>query len=162
VNRFPRPLTVAAVALAATTLAGCSMTADQGIATAQQYAPADGTQTDLDGGVGVRNAMFLSDGEDAPGILVATFVNEGSEDVTVTVSGEGIDGEVKVPAFDAVMVGPEGDEEITVPQMGARAGELVTLQISTEGAAGELAVPVLDGTQEEFTDLVPTATQTTA
>jgi hypothetical protein len=156
VKRIPRPLALAALVLAVTGVtAGCSEFSEQ--TTTLQYTPSDGVQADLDGGVQVRNAFFVAEGADAPGTLVTTVVNLGDEDVTVMVTGDGINAEIDVPAREAVQVGPEGDEQIEVSSMNAVPGELVPLTVSTGAAAAELGVPVLSGDLPEYADLVPTS-----
>ena len=157
--RIPRPLAlVALVAVAVGATAGCSMFSPQ--TTTLQYTPSDGVQADLEGGVRVRNALFVTGGADEPATLVGTVVNTGDEDVTVTFIGEAVEGEVDVPARESVQIGPEGDEQIEVSAMGAHPGELVTVQVSVGESGAELRVPVVSGDLPEYADLVPTPTAT--
>ena len=155
-KRIPRPLAVSVLALAVAGLTGCSWLSEQ--TTALEYTPAEGSQVDLEAGVGVRNALFVSSGEDAPGTLVATVVNSGTEDATVRIEGEAVQGTVDVPAGESVRIGPDEDQQIVADTMGARPGELVSLQVTSGETRVELPVPVLDGSSAELADLVPTAT----
>ncbi|GAB2694809.1 hypothetical protein [Thalassiella azotivora] len=153
-NRIARPVTLAAAALVALGLSGCSLTSQQ--TTQLQYTPSDGSQLDLQDGVGLRNAILVSEGRGEPATLVATVVNDGPEDVTVLIEGGGLAGDVEVPAYGTTRIGPDQDTTLRVDSLDVWPGELVTLAIATPGAADELDVPVLDGTLEELGDYLPT------
>lgn len=143
-------------ALAAVLLSGCSAFSEQ--TTGLDYAPSDGVQGELDQ-VGVRNAFVVASGAGSPGTLVGSLVNNGDEDVTVTLTSEvpGLSGDIEVPAGQVVMLGPDGDETVETPQVGTVPGRHLLLAFSTDGGTAlELDVPVLDGTLPEYADLVPT------
>ena len=158
VKRIPRPLTLAALALVIVPVAGCSEFSAQ--TTTLGYAPSDGVQADLADGVGVRNALFLASGKDAPGTMLAVIVNTGDKDASVKFSGEGLSDTVQVDAGQTVTIGPDGDEQVDVDRMGSVPGALVNVDVAVGSVSQTLRVPVLDGTLAEFDGLVPSASKT--
>ena len=142
--------TLASVAL----IAGCSWFSAQ--TTELQYTPSDGVQGTL-GDVDVRNVFMVAQDQDSPGTMVGSLVNNGSEDVTVTISGESLSQDVDVPAGEVVTLGPDGDESVEVERVGVVPGRLLPVTVSGGGEELDLAVPVLDGSLPEYAELVPTA-----
>jgi hypothetical protein len=141
--------TVAAVAL----ISGCSMFSEQ--TTTLQYTPSDGVQGTI-GDVDVRNVFVVAESEDSPGTMLGSFVNNGSDDVTVTVVSDSLSQDVDVPAGEVVMLGPDGDQTIEADRVGVVPGRHLRVSFSDGGASEELDVPVLDGSLPEYADLVPT------
>lgn len=140
-------------------LAGCSTFSAQ--TTTLQYTPSDGAQTDLGGGVGIRNAIVLSEGSGAEAALVGVLVNSGTEDATVDLSSDdlsGLDTTVDVPAGESVMLGPD-DEDTEPGTTDLVPGRLAYLILSSEVGEATLPVPVLDGSLPEYADLVPDASE---
>lgn len=123
--------------------------------TTLQYTPSDGVQGTV-GDVDVRNVFVVAADEDSPGTMVGSLVNNGSDDVTVTIVGESLSKDVDVPAGAVVTLGPDGDESIEADEVGVVPGRHMRVQFSGGDDAVELAVPVLDGSLPEYADLVPT------
>ncbi|MFP5336223.1 MAG: hypothetical protein ACLGIV_13025 [Actinomycetes bacterium] len=156
-TRFSRPAPLAAFALVAAATAGCSVTNPQ--TTAQYYVPSDGAEARLGADVTVTSVLFLAADEDSPGTLLARVVNEGTEPVEVTITGQDVDVDVTVDVDpnSTVEIGPDGDEEVLVEPMGAVPGTSVPLMVSVgDGSTSEVVrATVLDDTLEEYADLVP-------
>ncbi len=157
-KRMPRLLVLAAAAVVSVVgLSGCMALSQQ--TTTLQYAPSDGTQTSIDG-VDIVNALLVSEGNGAPASLVATVANNSRDNVTVTISGDGLDARIPVQGNDTVTIGPEGDQQVRVTSLNARPGELVSVQVATGGQPQTFDIPVLDGTLPEYATLVPTPNAT--
>ncbi|WP_345713262.1 hypothetical protein [Kineococcus glutinatus] len=168
-RRLRRPAAVAIAALSTAAVSGCAVFSP--VQTAVPYEPSDGFSTTV-GDVVVRNVLVVSEGDGAPGVLSATLVNEGTEDVEVTVdTGSGSDTSITVPTGVAYVLGagsgagptttPEaGAVETTAPtaveisSVDAVAGELVPVTFEADGASVDLEVPVLLP-RHEYTTLTP-------
>jgi hypothetical protein len=155
---MPRPLVLAAAAaFSVAGLSGCMELSEQ--TTQLQYAPSDGTQINVDG-VGVLNALLVSEGNGSPANLVATVSNHTRDNATVTISGEGLNARISVQGNDAVNIGPDGDQQVRVASLNARPGEMVNVQVDTGGQPQPFTIPVVDGTLPEYATLVPTSAPT--
>lgn len=162
-TRSHRPRALVALALAAASVtAGCSVTNPQ--TTQLQYAPGDGVEARLGQDVTVASVLFVAAGEDSPGTLIARVVNDGTEPVTVQITGDDVDVSVDVAPGETYEIGPEGDEEVVVDPIGAVPGTTIPLTVALEGtdASEQIRPTVLDGTLEEYADLVPTSSPTTS
>ncbi len=128
-----RRLTGATASIGALILvAGCSTFSEQ--TTTLDYAPSDGVQGEF-GSVDVRNVLVVAEGEGAPGTLVGAIVNNGPEDVTVTVAGESLNANVEVPAGEAVTLGPDGDERVDTDEIEVVPGRQVRVLFSGDGGS---------------------------
>ncbi|MGN8245092.1 hypothetical protein ACTHAM_002206 [Cellulomonas soli] len=153
--RRTRPAVIAAAALAVAGLSACSAT--NPLQTAEAYSAADGVGTTL-GDVRAVNLLVITAAEGEPGVLIGGLANDGSSDTEVTLTVDGTQSTVEVPADGVVTFGGDDGESFEIDSVGAAPGALTTLTIAT-GSAGsdELEVPVLDGTLPEYADLVPAA-----
>lgn len=149
----------ASVVLAAGILAGtsaCGFYAPQ--ATTIQYDASDGVSAQV-GDIDIRNAILLSeDGDEAN--LIVTVVNRGDTARSLTVQYAGPDGKVdrtvRAPANSSTTLGTEDAPAVTVKNMDSTPGALfpIYFQYGDEPGA-EILVPILDGTQEEYSSLLP-------
>lgn len=136
---------------------GCSAINAQ--ATTKEYAASDGIGSDI-GPVKLRNFMILSNGEDEPGRLVGTAVNDSDSPVRLTVEGAEGEAQVMVPANGEVRFEEQDDAAAQLQRTGAMPGSLseVTVLVNTEEAT--VQVPVLDGALPEYRELIPGGYQT--
>jgi hypothetical protein len=143
---------------------GCSFFAPQ--ATMIHYDPSDGVATRI-GSISASNVVAVSeDGTTAN--LVFAFSNDSAKTEYVTVqytnaAGVQKDNLVKV-APGVTPVGYDDGESITMYDIDATVGGLVPVYIhyGTDNAGKGLMVPVLDGTQPQFSTLVPAPAATPA
>ncbi|WP_449386320.1 hypothetical protein [Cellulomonas soli] len=141
--------------LAAPVLSACSAT--NPLQTAEDYSAADGVGTTL-GDVRAVNLLVVTAAEGEPGVLIGSLANDGDSATPVTLTVEGTETTVKVPADGVVTFGGADGQTFEIDSVQAAPGALTTVTIAT-GASGsdELDVPVLDGTLPEYADLVPAA-----
>lgn len=153
----PRPGRRAVVPVAALSagllLGGCSFTSRD--LTLEPYAPSDGLQVTL-GEVLVRNALVVSEGDGAPGVLSAALVNRGDDDVTILLEVAGTVAEVEVATDETVFLGPSDDEDVVVviDSVDVVAGGVVELRITepaTDSATLEVPVLLPEGAYAEIT-----------
>ena len=151
----------ASIALATALLAGtagCTLVSIKG--TLKEYQPSDGAGATI-GSLELRNVLGLSeDGKDVA--LVFTIVNEGDSDETVTIQftdgdGDKNDTTIEVEAGESFVVGHSADDQLVLRGADATVGGLVDVYFFAEGEQlGKVVeVPVLDGTQLEYSDLLP-------
>ena len=140
----------AAAAAALLTATGCGYVSPQ--ATADEYAPSDGIQTDL-GDVKVRNLMILAEDADSEGRLIGTVLNDGDQDATLTLNADGSTAEIEVPANDQVVL--EDEDPVTLDQAGAMPGLMVETEFEADGQTVTQSVPVLDHTYPRYATLMP-------
>lgn len=145
--RRPRlVLSVAAAALAATAVSGCTYINDT--QTHDFYQAADGVNVNPTG-LGVRNAVLVADGKGG-GSLATTVVNDTDQDATVTLTGTYQDApvfrtDVRVPAQSTVAVGSQGEQQVSATDLGAKAGDMIELHVSAPGQADASSpLPVVD------------------
>jgi hypothetical protein len=153
----------ASIALAAALLVGtsaCTLVSVNG--TLVEYQPSDGAGASV-GDIQVRNVLGLSeDGKDVA--LVLSLVNEGQKSQTVTLQYENADGKkvdtaFVVPAGEALEIGHSADDQFVLRGVDVIVGSRIDVHFSLGGggAAKTVQVPVLDGTQVEYSDLLPGA-----
>jgi hypothetical protein len=149
----------ASIALASALLvgtAGCTLVSING--TLKPYQPSDGAGASI-GDLEFRNVLGLSaDGEDVA--LVFSVVNEGDSDETVKVQftdgdGDKVDTEIEVGAGESVAIGHSADDQLVLRGVDATVGSLLPVYFSFGDAGEVIEVPVLDGTQLEYSDLLP-------
>lgn len=149
----------ASIALASALLVGtsaCTLVSING--TLKPYQPSDGAGATI-GELKVRNILGLSEnGEDVA--LVFSIVNESDSDETVKLQytdgdGDKHDVELDVPAGEALAVGHTADDQLVLRGADAVVGSTIDIYFSYDGEGDSVAVPVLDGTQLEYSDLLP-------
>jgi hypothetical protein len=153
------------VAVAASTLAlvaglgACQMASP--ITTDMAYDAADGVSVDLEDVV-IRDLLVVSEGNGAPGTVSGLVVNEGTEEVTLTLrlGEENLAPEVTVAPGTSVRLDGtdpltgEAGEAVTVPAIEGGPGSSLTLRFATSAGAGDSAlVPVLAPTGQ-YSDMV--------
>lgn len=154
--RLAASIALATVLLTGT--AGCTLVSVNG--TLKPYQPSDGAGATV-GDLKLRNVLGLSeDGADVA--LVFSIVNESGDDQTVTVQytdadGDKHDQELQVEAGESLAVGHTSDDQFVLRDVDATVGGLIDVYFFAEGdkTGKSVAVPVLDGTQLEYTDLLP-------
>ena len=149
----------ASVALAAALLIGtsaCTLVSVNG--TLKPYQPSDGAGVTV-GDLKVRNILGLSeDGKDVA--LVFSIVNEGDSDASVKLQytdgdGDKQDIKLEVDAGESLAVGHTADDQLVLRDVDVTVGALLDVYFSYDSNGKSVAVPVLDGTQLEYTDLLP-------
>ena len=148
----------AAVAIAASLLigtTGCSFTSP--VASQIEYAPADGSQTDLET-IKVRNLVYLTNG--TVSALTGSIVNSGLEPKIFKI--QYTDAEVNeakevtftINAGQKLDLGYNGGQALAI-NLGGKAGSIVRLSVvEGSGTPVELRVPVLDGTFDFYKPIV--------
>ena len=95
---------LAVVAVAAAALAGCSVI--NPITSQNHYAPADGVQVAIGSDARGLDLLVVTTAKDAPAVLTGSIYNDGTEELDVTISIDGvIAAHVKVPADGTVKMG---------------------------------------------------------
>jgi hypothetical protein len=144
---------VAALVLLGTS--ACNFVAPQ--ATLDVYAPSDGTATTV-GDVKVLNALLLTeDGEQAN--LIASVVNSSTSRVQLKLQyesgSEKVDKKFTIGAGEVQNLGGSG-LDLVLEDVDAKPGDLFPIYLQYGDAEGkQLLVPVLDGTQAEYSELLP-------
>jgi hypothetical protein len=149
----------ASIALASALLVGtsaCTLYSING--TLKPYQPSDGAGATI-GELKVRNILGLSEsGEDVA--LVFSIVNESDSDETVKLQftdgdGDKQDVELTVPAGESLPVGHTADDQLVLRGADATVGGTIPIYFSYDDHGDSIAVPVLDGSQLEYSDLLP-------
>lgn len=159
---------VAAALAAGLLLTGCSAT--NPIETSKDYDASDGVGVTI-GELRALNLLVLTEGAGEPGVLHGAVVNDGAEDVTLTITiggagvTEGADAAtVEVPAGETVLLtDAEGADTalVAVAATPAAPGDLVEVALTSDVAgSASLRVPVLDGTLPGYATSLPTAAPT--
>ncbi|MFI7484064.1 hypothetical protein ACH9EU_16810 [Kocuria sp. M1R5S2] len=138
----------AAAALLAT--AGCGYINPP--ATTTVYSPADGIVEQV-GGVKLANVLIVATGADQPGRVLGTLVNDGDQEVTVTMEVDGATAEVPVPANGSVEL--EEAEPVILDRAGAEPGLMAEAEFSAGGEVLVEQVPVLDHTYPRYAEYIP-------
>lgn len=151
----------ASIALSAALLVGtsaCTLISVNG--TLKPYQPSDGVGATI-GDVQVRNMLGLSD-DGADVALVFSIINTSSSDETVTIQftdgdGDKHDVDVDVPSRATVAVGNSADDQLVLRGADVTVGSLIPVYLFVKGdeTGKGLQIPVLDGTQLEYSDLLP-------
>lgn len=150
-----KPVTkVAAVALFAAVLSGCSLlVAPQ---TQHPYDPSDGVGVEV-GDVKILNALVITeDGE--VGSFSGTAVNRAEDDIDLTLQyvsgGDKVDVVIALDAGETVILGDE--LAVRLEGIDAQPGSLLEIYFQYGDEPGkQVAVPVLDARLEQYVDLVP-------
>ena len=147
----------AAVAIATSVLfgtAGCTFSSP--IASHIEYAPADGSQADLET-LKVRNFVYVTNG--TLSALAGSIVNPGLEaktlKITYTDASVNLSKEVTftVNPGQKLDLGYNGGQALAI-NLGGKAGDVVTIKISEGASSADLNVPVLDGTFEFYKPII--------
>lgn len=150
-----RPTVVVAAALsaglAAGLLTGCQ---SSNPITAEPYAASDGVDVDL-GSVRAANLLVLAAEQGAPGTVIGSVTNEGTEPVTVEIGVADALTSIDVEPGGTALLGPD-HAEVPVEAVDAPPGALLQLRLTTtsEGST-TVTVPVLDGALPYYATLVP-------
>ena len=148
----------AAVAIAASLLvgtAGCTFMSP--IASHIDYAPADGSQADLET-VKVRNFVYVTNGTVSG--LAGSIVNPGLEPKVLKIQytdaavNESKEVTFTVNAGQKLDLGYNGGQALAI-NLGGKAGDIVLLSVAEgSGAPVEMRVPVLDATFEFYKPII--------
>lgn len=147
----------AAVAIAASMLvgtAGCTFTSP--IASQIDYAPADGSQADLET-IKVRNFVYLTNG--TLSALAGSIVNPGLETKTLKISytdaalNEAKDVTFTVNPGQKLDLGYNGGQALAI-NLGGKAGDIVTIKVTEGSSSVDLNVPVLDDTFDFYKPII--------
>lgn len=134
-------------------LSACSAT--NPATTNVDYAASDGVDLTL-GSLDLGNLLVLAASEGAPGTVLGSVTNGGSERTSVQIGLPDADPvTLQVDAGETVLLGPD-QEPVDLDAVPAPPGALVELTVGSEAdGTTSLQVPVLDGTLEQYADLVP-------
>jgi hypothetical protein len=147
----------AAVAIAASMLVGttgCTFTSP--IASQIDYAPADGSQADLET-IKVRNFVYLTNG--TVSALAGSIVNPGLETKTLKLSytdaalNEAKDVTFTVNPGQKLDLGYNGGQALAI-NLGGKAGDIVTIKVTEGSSSVDLNVPVLDDTFDFYKPII--------
>jgi hypothetical protein len=147
----------AAVAIAASMLVGttgCTFTSP--IASQIDYAPADGSQADLET-IKVRNFVYLTNG--TVSALAGSIVNPGLETKTLKISytdaalNEAKDVTFTVNPGQKLDLGYNGGQALAI-NLGGKAGDIVTIKVTEGSSSVDLNVPVLDDTFDFYKPII--------
>lgn len=152
---------IAAVALAASLLGGCSLFAEA--QTQHPYDASDGVSVSV-GDVRLLNALVITeDGVD--GNLSAAAVNSGDRSVQLLLQyvsdGDKVDIQVALPAGQTVTLGSGEYGQVFLPGIDTTPGSLLTVYVQYGSEPGkQVSIPVLDASLPEYGGLIPTPTPT--
>ncbi|HEU4330336.1 MAG TPA: hypothetical protein VFR40_04410 [Lapillicoccus sp.] len=157
-----RPAAALAVVLvgAAAALAACSTQSPA--QTTVSYQPADGVDANL-GSVLARGLVLVSAAKDAPGVLVGSLINDGTDPVTVTflTQAQAQAGEKTGPTMQLKATSQVPISGVQIDSVPAAPGALTTIALSSSAGQVFADVPVLlpDG---YYANATATAVPTTA
>ena len=147
----------AAVTIAASMLLGTSgCTFMSPVASRIEYAPADGSQVDLES-VKIRNFVYVTNG--TVSALSGSIVNPSLEPKTVRIQyTDAAVNEAKEVTFSVnpgqrVDLGYNGGQALAI-NLGGKAGGVVRINVSEGSVTEEMRVPVLDGTFEFYKPVI--------
>lgn len=151
---------LAAAAVGTTLLGGCAVFST--VQTDQPYQAADGVNASF-GELDLRGVLIVAETKDGPGTVVGQLVNNGSEDIEVTL-GTTADAPMQAPVTvergSSFTLGEESSGQLaSVP---AGPGDVVQLRVSTRDTGQNVVtVPVLpaEGYYEDVTPPSAPATQ---
>jgi len=152
-----KPITlarVAAVAAVAIALSACS--AINPITTQKEYQASDGVHVTLSDDAEAINLLVVTTAKDAPAVLTGSIHNGGSDDLTVTLSIDGvISANVTVSPDTSVKLGVGEGEQLVQGTSPAAPGGLAAVWIGTEElGATQTEVPIVDGTLAPYNEIV--------
>jgi hypothetical protein len=138
-----------ALAALVLSLAGCSALSPTVITT--PYPAADGVQLDLPGtDVKLRDFLVIGTEKGAPASVLGSVVNDGSTPVRVSLqsdpgeSAQPTQTVVPVEAHGSVLIGPDQEIQMAIPQLPVPPGGVVTLSAATgTGGTASFQLPVL-------------------
>lgn len=174
INRTRLTRAIASVAIASSVLLGTSACVFfTPTATLEEYDPSDGINATV-GSVDLRNVILFVDEETGAASLMVTLVNNGDDDVTLSMQfeAEGDTATVapKIGGREVLRIGTTPDEEqILILGAGTRPGALFPVYVQYGDTPGQqLMVPVLtatgvyEGLGPVIPEPEPTATPTLA
>ena len=131
---------LAAAALGSTLLGGCALFSP--VQTDYAYQSADGVNATF-GELDLRGVLVVADAKDGPGSVVGQLVNNGAEDLDVTIGTAGGPGTL-VTVERGASVPLDAESAIALPSVPGGPGDVVQLQVATP-ASGQnvVTVPVL-------------------
>lgn len=143
----------AAVAIAISTLigtTGCTFLSP--VASRIEYAPADGSQVDLET-VKIRNFVYVTNG--TVSAISGSIVNPGLEPKTLRIQyTDAAVNEAKEVSFTVnpgqkIDLGYNGGQALAI-NLGGKAGGVVRINVSEGSKTEEMRIPVLDSTFEHY------------
>jgi hypothetical protein len=140
----------AAAAAALLTTAGCAYINPP--ATTMVYSAADGIVEQV-GDVKLANVLIVATGADEEGRVLGTLVNDGDEDVTLSMDVDGATAEVQIPAGGSVNL--EQGEPVILERAGADPGFKVETEFTAGGESRTDRVAVLDHTFPRYAEFIP-------
>lgn len=152
-----RATSIALAAAIVIGLSGCSFTARQTVQA--EYDPSDGFGTQV-GDLEIENALIITDTAGDRGNLIASFVNNSSQNLQIVVSWQTESGDqrernVYLSSGDSRTVGTASNPFI-ITDIDALPGTLFPIFFTYEGAEGDqLSVPVLENDLEAYAGLLP-------
>jgi hypothetical protein len=147
----------AAVTIAASMLlgtGGCTFMSP--VASRIEYAPADGSQVDLET-VKIRNFVYVTNGNVSA--ISGSIVNPGLEPKTVVIQytdaavNESKEVSFSVNPGQRIDLGYNGGQALAI-NLGGKAGGVVRINVTEGSVTEEMRVPVLDGTFEFYKPVI--------
>lgn len=139
-----------AAVTAGATLTGCGQLINP-YTTELQYDPADGVSARV-GDLQASDLLIVNDGEGSEGKLSGLVYNAGSSDSQLTITVNGADTQVTIPANSSVRLdgkkngnGDKTVSPVTISSLGdAKVGEQISATLKTSpGGSTQVAIPVL-------------------
>ena len=145
-------VTIAASMLLGTT--GCTFMSP--VASRIEYAPADGSQVDLET-VKIRNFVYVTNG--TVSAISGSIVNPGLESKIVRIQytdaavNEAKEVTFTVNAGQRIDLGYNGGQALAI-NLGGKAGDIVRINVAEGSVTEEMRIPVLDGTFEFYKPVI--------
>jgi hypothetical protein len=142
--------------------AGCAFITPQ--ATTKIIEAANGVNGQV-GTIDIRNATLISDDEGGTASLLVSFYNSGVSTQQLTVQfvsgGEKVDEKVFIPGGGTTSFGADGEKQIVLTALDAKAGSLFPVFFQYGDVEGkQLLIPVLTTEFAEYKGLAPTPVPT--
>lgn len=149
--RGRRTATVAAFALLAAGMTGCSAVNQQ--ATTMHYAASDGIVFDV-ANIEMRNLMLVTSSADEQARFIGSLVNDTDQAASVKLTVDGNSATVEVPKKSSVELEDDANKTL-VPSAGVEPGSHADLMVKVGASSVDEALPVVDGTLPAYRPFLP-------
>lgn len=149
--RGRRTATVAAFALLAAGMTGCSAVNQQ--ATSLHYAASDGIVFDV-ASIEARNLMLVTNSADEKARFIGSLINDTDQAASVELTVDGNSTTVEVPKKSSVELEDDANKTV-VPSAGVEPGSHADLTVKVGSSSAAESLPVVNGVLPEYRPYLP-------